>query len=288
MRRPPSKGPRRGVAPRLQRGARCRNTAQAARLRRGARDWNPVQAIRGAIIAAGMRRPHSPSTITQPACGGGTPQARLISRLDVPLLLGGDLDAGDAGAGVGGQVVDDRVQVAGLAEYAQLAVRAAPLLEQGIHVADLLSGAELVDDIVNELDQLQCQVAHGHLLLLAEVDQAALEAVPDGAPLVLVDQVGQVLAEPLVLTAEFEQLGADRLDQCRQAEGFVHPGGGIADPELDGGVEDVRAQVPPDLLAVVDAAGSYQQVDEILELVPGREVGRDPGARKARPDDAAV
>ena len=185
-------------------------------------------------------------------------------------------------------MVDDRVQVAGLAEYAQLAVRAGPLLEQGIHVADLFSGAELVDDIVNELDQLQRQVAHWYLLLLAEVDQAALKAVPDGAPLVLVDQVGLVLAEPLVLPAELEQLGADRLDQGGQAEGFVHPGGGIADPELDGGVEDVRAQVPPDLLAVVDAAGSYQQVDEILELVPGREVGRDPGARKARPDDAAV
>src|SRR3989442_7008985 len=50
----------------------------------------------------------------------------------------------------------------------------------------------------------------------------------------------------------------------------------------------VRAQIPPDLRAVGNAARPHQRFDEILVLVEGIELRWYPGAREARPDGAAV
>ena len=51
----------------------------------------------------------------------------------------------------------------------------------------------------------------------------------------------------------------------------------------------MRADVPPDLLGVVDAVGLDQQVDEVLELAPtGVERVGDVGARELVEDLAAV
>ena len=48
--------------------------------------------------------------------------------------------------------------------------------------------SEFVDDVVDEVKILAHQVARRNFLLLAEVDQLAVEAVARGAPLVLHDQ----------------------------------------------------------------------------------------------------
>src|SRR5919198_225469 len=132
------------------------------------------------------------------------------------------------------------------------------------------------------------EVAHGDLLLLAEVDQLAVDAEAEGAELVLVDERRRVLAEAEVLRAELQQLGADRLDERGQADDLVDPGAGVADAELDRRVLPVGAQVPPDALAVVDGAGPDQQLHVVLEVVVGGELRRDAAAREARPDHAAV
>src|SRR5437764_1218518 len=83
---------------------------------------------------------------------------------------------------------------------------------------------------------LAAEVAHRHLCLLAEVDQLAVQAVADGAPLVLVDQSRLVLAEAEVGPPQLDQLGADGLDQRRQADRLLDPGGGVADPEFQRGI----------------------------------------------------
>ena len=54
----------------------------------------------------------------------------------------------------------------------------------------------------------------------------------------------------------------------------------VADPELDGGVVPVGPHVPPDLGGIGDGIGFGQGPDQLLELVPRVQVGRDAGARK--------
>ncbi len=50
----------------------------------------------------------------------------------------------------------------------------------------------------------------------------------------------------------------------------------------------MRPQIPPDLLAVVDALRADEQLDVVLELVVRAELGRDPGPGEALPDDLPV
>ena len=65
---------------------------------------------------------------------------------------------------------------------------------------DLFPAAELVHDVVHELEQLVDQLARRALRsLLAEVDELAVDAVARGAPLVLDDERAAVLAEAQVL-----------------------------------------------------------------------------------------
>src|SRR5687768_13148546 len=92
--------------------------------------------------------------------------------------------------------IHDRLEITGLAEHTQLAVGAGAVLQDAVGVLDLAAAAELIDDIGNEpLEQLQDQIAGRTLVLLAEIDQLAVESVTDGAPLVLLQQVGRVDAE---------------------------------------------------------------------------------------------
>ena len=134
-------------------------------------------------------------------------------------------------------------------------------------VLDGLAGAEVIDHVVDELHELQCQVSHGNLCLLPEVDEAAVDPVTDGPPLVLRDQRRHVFAEAQVSGSQLEQLGADGLHQRSQANGLLEPRRHVADAKLDGGEARVSAQVPPDFLAVVDRACLDEQLDVVLVLI---------------------
>src|SRR5207245_9336463 len=84
------------------------------------------------------------------------------------------------------------------------------------------------------------------------------------------------------------ELRADRLHQRGEAQRLLDLRRGVADAELDGRIEGVRTQIPPDLAPVVDRVGPDEDLDEVLELVVARELGRDAGAREAAPDDLPV
>src|SRR5260221_918346 len=142
--------------------------------------------------------------------------------------------------------------MAGLPEHAELAIGARAVARDDAQVLDLLAGPELVDHVVDELEELLRELAHRYLGLLAEVDELRVHSPAHRPPLVLLDQAGHVAAEAEVPRAEEEELRADRLHPARDAEGLVDGGRGIADPEPDHRGDSVRAQVPPDLLVIVE------------------------------------
>src|SRR5580700_7454186 len=127
-------------------------------------------------------------------------------------------------------------------------------------VKNLVPAFELVDDVVHELQQLLDEVAHRNLSLATEVDQLAVDAVAHCPPLVLGDQVRHVPPEAEVVPPQLQHLRTYRLRQRRQANGFVDTCGRVADPKLQGRVQMVRSQIPPDLLAVVDAVRLHEQL----------------------------
>ena len=96
--------------------------------------------------------------------------------------------------GLGYHVVDYGLQIACVAEDFQLAVGTRSLLEHGVDVADFTPASEFVEDVVDEGEVLEDQFARGDLLLLAEVNHLAVEAVADCAKLVLHQQRTRVLA----------------------------------------------------------------------------------------------
>src|SRR4029453_9186039 len=89
-----------------------------------------------------------------------------------------------------------------------------------------------------------------------------------------------VLAPALVARVQPVELGYGRLDERGQGDRLVDAHRDGADPELEGGEERMRRDVPPDLLRVVDASGANEQVHEVLEVGPRREGVRDVRARE--------
>src|SRR6266545_6588575 len=79
------------------------------------------------------------------------------------------------GGGFVGEVCDDGGEVAGAFVDGELAVGAGALAQDRVDVLDVLAGAELVDHVVDELQQLHGELPHRHLGALAEVDQLAVD-----------------------------------------------------------------------------------------------------------------
>src|SRR5437763_5735622 len=71
--------------------------------------------------------------------------------------------------------VDDVAEVAALLVRGELAVGAGAALHDLAGVVDLLAGAEAVDHVVDELEQLVEELAERHLRALAEVDQLPVD-----------------------------------------------------------------------------------------------------------------
>src|SRR6266498_2920744 len=164
-------------------------------------------------------------------------------------------------------VIHDLLQVAPrLVENAQLAVRSRAVLQDPVYPLDLLAGAQLVHDVVHELEHLSREVAEGHLDFLAAIDQFPVDSPAARAPLVLEDQRAAVTPPAQVLDTQFVELHADRLDQRRDRYRLVHAHRNVADAELDRLEEGVRAEIPPDLLAVVDAVRLDHDACKLVEV----------------------
>src|SRR5258707_6346166 len=127
-----------------------------------------------------------------------------------------------------------------------------------------LPAAERIDDIVDKIQQLVDQGAGVHLFYFPEVDEIAVDTIAAGPPFVLVYQGARILDIVHVLQTELIDLYADGLEERGDAHRLVDGHRHIADAELHGIEEGMYAQVPPDLLCIVDAIGLYEQFYKIV------------------------
>src|SRR6266545_3916774 len=213
---------------------------------------------RGAIRRHVLTAFRAPGTRSSAKTDGSSVTLGMLVRL----LLRPESNRDDAAAvrqiqavaGLVADVVHDLLEISARRLVdAQLSVGAGAVVQDPLDACDFLPRAELVDHVVHELEHFARELAKRNFLLLAEVDQLALDAIADGAPLVFEDQGATVAAPPDVLRAQLVELDADRLDQRGDRHGLVHAHRDVADAKLDRLEEGVRADVPPDLLAVVDA-----------------------------------
>src|SRR5579872_5059570 len=75
------------------------------------------------------------------------------------------------------QKVDNRLQVTALLEDPLLAIGAGALLQDHLDRPQRGTAPQVVHHVVHELQELVSQLAHRHLLLLAKVDEVAVDAV---------------------------------------------------------------------------------------------------------------
>ena len=99
-----------------------------------------------------------------------------------------------------------------------------------------------------------------HFRFPAEIDQFSVDAVARCAPPVFVQKTTPVNPESGVSPEQFEKLGDDRLNQCRNRERVVYAGLGIAHAHLERIEERMQPDVPPDFFRVVDATGFDQSL----------------------------
>src|SRR5436190_1645357 len=116
------------------------------------------------------------------------------------------LASDDAVFGLGDDQVDHVAQIAALFECGELAVGAGIAAHDLPRVVDIGAGAELVDDVVDEFQQLVEQLAERHFLSLSEVDERSAHAKSRRALLVLIEQRPAVEAPTHVLRVEPPEL----------------------------------------------------------------------------------
>src|SRR5205085_2779055 len=124
-----------------------------------------------------------------------------------------------------------------------------------MNMLDLFARAEIIDDIVNEIQQLANQIDHGNFFVLAKVDHLALQPVTHGAPFVFLNQHPAIQTKAKISIHELVEFGDNSLKQRGDGDSIVNACRNVADAKLQSWEKRMRAAVPPDLFAVVDATG---------------------------------
>src|SRR5258708_29590396 len=95
-------------------------------------------------------------------------------------------------------VVNDSLQVVGLLEHTELPVGAGAAADDLQRVLDVGARAQIIDDVVDELEQLVEQHVEWHFLALSEVDELSAGAEASSARFVLIQQGAAVYTPPPV------------------------------------------------------------------------------------------
>src|SRR5437868_2579812 len=169
-------------------------------------------------------------------------------------------------------VIDDFLQISSFLEYAQLPIGAATAVHDLVDVFQFFARVEFIDDIVDEFKILAHKVAGWDFLLLAEIDQLAVEPITRGAPLIFHDQGPAIKTKSLICRIELIQLCYRGLNQGRQSYSLIGAHGDVTNAKLDGAEEWMRANVPPDFFGIVDAVGLDQELDDIVVLAPAGDI----------------
>ena len=186
------------------------------------------------------------------------------------------------------QLIHDCVQIVGRVKGLELAVGARAALENRVNVLDFFAAAEVVDHVVDEFQQLVNQAREPAPRSVCR-SRSACRRAPT-APRATCspgsergDRAGSPCSVDRACTA-----CDDRLDQRRESDHLVDSRWDVADAELERRESRMRAHVPPDFLAVVDAAGLEQKVDVVVILGIRAEVVGDVSARELLEDLGAI
>src|SRR5690606_13056020 len=99
-------------------------------------------------------------------------------------------------------------------------------------------------------------------------------------PFIFGKKQSAVAAETHVLLMKFVDLGHEALHNGGQANGFLNPHRHVANPEFNGRVERVNAQIPPDFLGIVYGSGLDHQVNISVKFGHTAEITGDSGTRE--------
>src|SRR6267378_4289123 len=181
----------------------------------------------------------------------------------------------------------DGAQIAGLLVDAKLALGAGAFVENGVNVLDGAAAAEFVDNIIDKGEEFDGEIAHGHFGFFAEVDEFAFDAVACGAPFIFFDKGAAVNAEAHIAGVKAVQFHDDSLREGGDGDGFFDFGGDVAHTELESAERGMRANVPPDFLAAVDAVELHEETKKVFVGAPGLELFGNAGTREAAENGGA-
>ena len=152
----------------------------------------------------------------------------------------------------------------GMTREELIGISAGTVLHDCTDVADLFRRPQLYAGIPDKFQELIYQLGIRHFALYPEVDQLGINAVPSGPPFVFINEVFGIGAVAEIFFLQGVELSHQRLHDRSKADGFIYPHRHVTDPEFNGWIERVQAQVPPDLLTVINTAGLDKQLDVII------------------------
>src|SRR4030095_10726940 len=170
------------------------------------------------------------------------------------------------------QLIHDSIEIVRLFVDLQLHVRGSSSLQDCMNVVNLFSRSQLINYVVDKLQQLQNQTPDRNFRLLAKIDHFAVESITNGAPLVFLNQHTSIQSEPKVLVDKRIQLRDNRLEKSSNGKRIVDARGNVTNAELQRWEKRMRANVPPDLFAVVDATRLHKEINVSLKSGVGVEV----------------
>src|SRR5579884_235572 len=147
-----------------------------------------MSVVRVTFSSGAIRRQHCTAFLAKGVSSGSkfTPPSLLLADIDASAGRHCRLD--DADFGLANCVIHHLLEVSGIRVHLQLTFGAVPFLEDAVNIRELFGTAKLFGDIGDKSENFAHQLARGHFLLLAEIDEVAIQAVPRGAPFIFHDQ----------------------------------------------------------------------------------------------------
>ena len=121
-----------------------------------------------------------------------------------------------------------------------------------------------------------------------KIDDFGIQPIAGGTPLVLFNEMTRQDVDLPTMLVQPGQPGNQGLAEGSNSHDVVESGRHIEDTELNGAEKRVGADIPPDFLAIIDAAGTNQRLNVGIEIGPRGEGIGQPAAMKTPPHNGAI
>src|SRR5947199_10843092 len=119
-------------------------------------------------------------------------------------------------------------QVASLLKDAELAFCAGAFVQYGVDVLDGTAAAKFIDHIVDEIEQLEGELAHGDFRFFAEIDELAFDTIASCPPFVFFAQGAPIDAITHIRGVKTMEFNDDNLSYRGDGNGILVFGSYIA------------------------------------------------------------